>query len=775
MEYYKYKDGALSIADRVTDLLSHMTIDEKMAQMMAVNTDVKDKIVAKADGGFDIEAVKHELRHGIGQVARLSETKGGQSQTADTDATPLTPYENASLSNVLQQFFIEETRLGIPAIFHEEALHGLASAHATSFPQPIAMASTFNTDLVQQAYSLMAKECRLRGAHQVLSPVVDIARDARWGRVEETYGEDTYLATQMGAAAVSGFQGDNTYTDGEHVAATLKHFVGHGHPEGGNNTAPVNYSERVLREYHMAPFKSIIENQGVASIMTTYHEIDGVPAHGNVWLNQTVLREQWGFEGFVVADYYAIREMYQRDGIVAHGVARDAKHACELGIMAGVNIELPDPDCYRHTKALVNEGTIPLATIDKLVGDVLRLKFQLGLFDHPYVDAHKAEAFCGSQANRAIALATALESITLLQNKQSIVPLKVDNMKKIAVIGPNADSMMLGGYSGIPNFETTLLSGIQDYIANVDAPCQVVYAEGCRLTEGGSWSQDEVTFASLATNERLTHEALTVAHDADVILLAVGGNEQTSREAWSLTHLGDRTDLDLIGHQNAMIDALATLKVPMVAFVYNGRPLTFNNLVDKVDAIFECWYLGQEGGIATAKVLFGDCNPSGKLPISFPRSVGHLPVYYNHKPTARRGYLDADVSPLFPFGFGLSYSTFVLNYVTLDHSIIRLHDSFTVQATLANTSPRDGAEVLQVYIRDVQSSVTRAVKELKAFSKVTLKAGETKTVKLHIDNSALAFYDINMDFVVEPGDFLIMVGTSSCNAELNTLRLQVTL
>ena len=767
---FKYKDKGLSIAERVTDLLSHMTVEEKAAQMVAVNTDIKNLIVLRDDGSFDITAIKSSLSNGIGQMTRISETKGGLSQTSSNQSEPLTPYENAVLSNTLQKFFLEETRLGIPALFHEESLHGLAAAHSTSFPQPIAMAGTFNPELIERVYGLMAKETRLRGAHQVLSPVVDIARDARWGRVEETFGEDSYLSSIIGGAAVKGFQGDNTFTDGEHVAATLKHFAGHGHPEGGNNTAPVNISERELRAIHLSPFKWIIEKHGVLSIMTTYHEIDAVPAHGNRWLNTDILRNEWGFKGFVVSDYYAIREMHDRAGIVAHGVARDGKHAAELAIKAGVNIELPDPDCYLHIVELVEEGIITIEQIDELVGEMLAVKFKLGLFDNPYVDPQKAQDFCGIEAHRDLALEAALQSITLLENKNNIVPLTLDKKQKIVVVGPNANRVLLGGYSGIPNFETTLFESVQQHAGN---QFEVVFAQGCGITQGGSWVEDEVVFSDPVQDGIWIEEAVKVAADADIIILAVGGNEQTSREAWSLTHLGDRTDLDLIGAQNQLINALHNLDKPMVAFVFNGRPLAFNNLIEKADAIFECWYLGQEGGAAAAKVLFGEYNPSGKLPISFPRSVGHIPVYYNHKPTARRGYLNADVSPLYPFGYGLSYTKFELSNVALVENDIRVGESFTVTATITNVGDVEGSEVVQVYVRDVQSSVTRPVKELKAFEKVNLESGETKKLEFVMDREALAFYDINMDWVVEPGVFNIMVGTSSANKDLTTIALTV--
>ena len=676
---------------------------------------------------------------------------------------PLAPSENALLTNTLQKYVIEETRLGIPAIFHEECLHGLAAAHSTSFPQPIALAGTFNPDLVKEVYELVAKETRYRGGHQALTPVVDVARDPRWGRVEETFGEDTYLVTQMGKAAVNGFQGDGTFKNDEHILATLKHFVGHGQPVGGTNTAPANYSERYLREVHLRPFKDLIKNEGVLSLMASYNEVDGVPSHANKWLLQNLLRDEYGFEGFVVGDYYAIREMYDRAGIVAHQIARDEKHAAELAIKAGVNIELPDPDCYKNIIELVEEGRISEDRINELVSQMLAVKFKLGLFDRPYVDPQKAEEFCGSEENRELALKSALQSITLLKNENNIAPVDFSKIKRVAVIGPNANRNLLGGYSGVPNYYVSVLDGIKNEFGE---SCEIVYAKGCDITIGGSWVQDEIVLPSDEEDRKNIKEAVRAAVQADIVILAIGGNEQTSREAWSIAHEGDRSDLDLFGAQNDLINAIYKTGKPIIAFAFNGRPLAFNNLVEKADALFECWYLGQETGTAVAKVLSGKFNPGAKLPISFPRTVGHIPVYYSHKPTARRGYLKDTVSPLFAFGYGLSYTNFEFSNLRLEKDTITVDESLKIWIDVKNSGKMIGDEVVQLYIRDKISSVTRPVKELKDFKRITLKPGETQTVELEITPEELKFYDINMDFVVEPGEFKIMVGNSSRNEDL---------
>ncbi len=768
-----YKDPSQSVENRVKDLLSRMTIEEKAAQMISVNNEVKDSIIINGDQ-IDLSKIKPMLQNGIGQITRPSETKGGQSQTAGKNSSEkgLSPYQNALLSNKLQKFFIEETRLGIPAIFHEECLHGFIAQDATSFPHPIAMAGTFNPELIEEVYTAIAEETRGRGSHQALTPVVDIARDARWGRVEETYGEDPYLTSQMGIAAIKGFQGDGTFRDKKHIVATLKHFAAHGQPEGGTNTAPANYSERILREIHFAPFKNIIQKAGALSVMTTYHELDGVPINANHKLVTDILRKEWGFKGFVVSDYYSIREMHERYGINTHRVAKDGKHAAELALKAGVNIELPNPDCYNYIPELVKEGVIRESTIDTLVAEMLRVKFKLGLFDDPYVDPEIAKKLDGFAENRkTLSKETALQSITLLQNKKNLAPVHIKTIKSIAVIGPNANRDNIGGYTGNQPYHITVLEGIKN---KVGSTIKVNYAEGCKITVGGSWVEDTVTFPNPKEEEKRIAEAVETAKKSDVVILVLGGNEQTSREAWNNFHLGDRADLQLIGNQDKLINAIHKTGKPIVAFLFNGRPLAINNLLEKAATVFECWYLGQESGNAVADVLFGDYNPAGKLPISFPRSVGHIPTYYNHKPSARRGYFNDSITPLFPFGYGLSYTDFEIKNIHLEKDKISLDESVKVSIDIKNTGKIKGDEVLQLYIRDDISSVTRPVKELKGFRRITLDPNEQKTVSFEISPEKLSFYDINMEYLVEPGDFTIFIGTSSRDEDAEKITLTVT-
>lgn len=756
-----YLNPELPVEQRVADLIDRMTLEEKVAQMTCVWND-KNTTLLNEDGNFDFEiAQKHYSEgYGLGQVGRPSDSGGGKG-----------PKENAELTNAIQKYFMENSRLGIPVFFHEECLHGHAGPGATSFPQPIGLGATFDPDLVRDLFAMTAEEARVRGTHQALTPVVDVAREPRWGRVEETYGEDPYLVSRLGIAAVEGFQGDRSFKNRKHVVATLKHFAAHGQPESGTNCAPVNISERILREIYLYPFKEAIEKGKVMSVMASYNEIDGVPSHANRWLLRDILRDDWNFEGTVVSDYYAIRELNERPELYGHHLASDGKAAAQLALNAGVNIELPEPDCYPNLVELVREGSIDESELDELAAPLLEHKFRMGLFEDPYVDPDSAEKVVGSEDNRKLALQAARETITLLKNENSAVPLDPDSINTVAVIGPNADRELLGGYSGKPKRVSTVLEGIK---ARVGDSVEVLYHEGCKITVGGSWEEDEVVLSDPQEDRKSIQEALEVAEEADVIILAVGGNEQTSREAWEANHMGDRTDLQMVGLQDELVDAVSATGKPVIAFLFNGRPLAVRNLSEKAAALFECWYLGQAAGEAVAEVLFGDTNPGGKLPITIPQSVGHVPAYYNYKPSARRGYLFDTTDPLYPFGYGLSYTEFEFGEPQLLQTAIPEDGSTRLSVDVTNTGETSGDEVVQMYIRDKISSVTRPVKELKGFQRISLEPGETKTVALEIGPGHLAFWNIDMEYVVEPGEFEIMVGNSSRDQDLQTVILTVT-
>ena len=748
--FMSYKDPLAPVEDRVNNLISLMSLEEKVAQTLCV-WDVYNTKLLDENGDFDEKRFDAYFRdkHGMGQISMHYDEGGGKP-----------PREMAELTNQIQEYIIKHSRLDIPTIIHVECLHGHAAIGATSYPVPIGLASTFNTELVEKIYEKTAEEARVRGGHHALTPVLDVARDPRWGRVEETFGEDPYLIAQMGMAAVRGFQGDASFKDKKRVAATLKHYAGYGDPVDGSNASPLNIGERTLREVHLYPFKEAVEKTGALSIMPAYHEIDGVPCHVNKWLLRDVLRDEWGFDGFVVTDYNALRQLHTRDDL-GHHVASDFKEAAKLAINAGIDVELPDPFVFPYLVELVEEGEVEMDVLDNTVKNILRIKFKLGLFDDPYVDPSIVEDIVGSEENQKLALEAARETITLLKNEGGLAPLSRET-RTIAVIGPNGDRKMLGGYAGVPDHSVSLLEGIKK---EVGKETEVLFSEGCKITIGGNWADDEITPSNPEEDELGIVEAVKVAERADLVVLAIGGNEQTSREAWATNHLGDRPSLKMVGLQEKLVEKVVATGKSVIAVVFSGKPLNLSYLSEVVPTIFQVWYLGQESGTAIAEVLFGKINPGGKLPISFPRSVGHIPSYYNHKPIARRGYLFDDVTPLYPFGFGLSYTTFEISNLHLEKTEISTEESIKVSVEVTNTGAKAGHEVVQLYIRDKVSSVTRPVKELKDFGKVYLEPGESKVVTLEITPEKLAFYNLDMDFVVEPGEFTVTVGSSSVDTK----------
>ena len=754
-----YQDSELAVELRVADLLARMTLEEKVAQLLSIWDD--KGVLMDEEGRFSAEKAKAEIPLGIGHFARPSDRR--EEGSLGDGVSSRTPTETVELVNALQRFLVEETRLGIPAMMHEEGLHGFAARDATHFPQAIALASTWDPDLVEQVYKVTAREMRVRGARLALTPVVDVARDPRWGRIEETYGEDPYLVSEMGLASVRGFQGSKLPLEEGRVFATLKHMTGHGQPESGTNIGPANISERILREVFFPPFERAVREGGAQAVMASYNEIDGVPSHANEWLLETVLRGEWGFEGLVVADYVAISELFTR-----HAVAGSIEDAAKQALAAGVDVEFPNREAYPKLIELVREGEVAEDLVDNAVARNLRLKFLAGLFESPYADAEEAEDLTGNEEARALALQTAEEAITLLKNDSNQLPLDVSSLQRIAVIGPNAGDTYLGGYSDEPRQTVSLLEGIT---AHVGESAEVVFAPGVQVTLDHNWFADEVELADEEVNHQSIVEATEVAAKADVAIVAVGGNEMTSREAWGEYHLGDRDSLDLVGQQEELVRAIVETGTPTVVVLVHGRPLAINYIAKNVPAILDTWYLGQEAGTAIARALFGEVNPGGKLPVTVPRSVGQLPHVYNHKPTARRGYLFEEKEPLWPFGFGLSYSSFRIESPKIESSEIRVGESTTLSVEVANTGKVAGDEVVQLYVRDLVSSVTRPVKELKGFERVHLAPGERQTVTFPIGSAQLEFYGRNMQRVVEPGDFELMIGSNS--RDLQTIQLTV--
>lgn len=753
-----YRDPALAIDARVQDLLARMTLEEKIAQMTAYWK--KDAFSDEA-GRFAPEKARLALAHGIGQISRPSEMQ----PTGPQGPVVRGPRENAVFLNDLQRWLRETTRLGIPALAHEEALHGLAAPRGTHFPVPIALASAWDPALVERIMTVAALEARARGTHEVLSPVLDLARDPRWGRTEETYGEDPYLVARMGVAAIRGYQGSGRPLAKDKVFATAKHFAGHGPNEGGINTAPSNFGERTMRDQYLVPFEAAFREARPLFVMPSYNEVDGVPSHANAWLLETVLRGEWGFDGVVVSDYFAIDQLVDR-----HATAGDLEAAAIQALRAGVDIELPDPKAFPTLVGAVNAGRVSPALLDQAVARNLRVKFLAGLFEDPYVDPDRAERVSNAPEHQALALQAARRSIVLLKNEGALLPLDRARIRKLAVIGPNAAEVHLGGYSSKPGRGVSVLEGIR---SAAGPGIEVLHAEGTRITEQpANWYTDSVVLGDPEKNKARIQEAVALAGRADAVVLVIGTNESTSREAWADEHLGDVSSLDLMGQQNELVEAVARVGKPTVVFLLNGRPQSLERVAQAVPAILEGFYLGQEGGTAAAEVLFGDISPGGKLPISFPRSVGQLPVYYGRKPTSFRPYLDAPRGPLYSFGHGLSYTSFRLDGVKLTPQKIGAAGRASVSVTVTNTGSRAGDEVVQLYIRDRVSSVTRPVKELRGFERVSLKPGETRTLELPLEASALAFTNVQMKRVVEPGIFDVMVGTSS--EQLTTLSLEVT-
>lgn len=753
-----YKDPAAPVDARVQDLLPRMTLEEKIAQITAVWTKKTELLDAK--GNFDPAAAKRLYPAGIGHFTRPSDRQ-------QAGNTPFKiPYRNeretVELINAMQRHAMKNSRLGIPVLFHEEGLHGYSALHTTHFPQSIALASSWDPALLERVFNVVSREIRARGVQLVLAPVVDVARDPRWGRIEETYGEDPYLVSQLGVAAVHGFQGRTLPLAKDRVFVTLKHMTGHGQPESGTNVGPANISERILREVFFPPFQAAVAANAQA-VMASYNEIDGVPSHVNRWLLQDILRGEMKFQGAVISDYFAIKEL-----IDVHQTTTDPMLAAVRALQAGVDADLPDGESFALLPKALQQGLITQTDIDQATARMLRLKFLSGLFEQPYADVKYAETITDNAEARALALEAARKTVILLKN-DGVLPLRRESIKTLAVIGPNAARVEMGGYSNIPTRVITLLDGIK---TKLGAQVRVVSAEGVRLTEKGDWYEDQVIRTKPEENVERIKEAVRVAQEADAIVLAIGGSSALHREAWAKNHLGDSLTLDLPGEQNELARAMFALGKPVVVVLINGQPLGIPHIVEKSNGVLEAWYPGQEGGTALADILFGDVNPGGKLPVTMARSVGQLPMFYNQKPSAHRGYHFESKDPLFPFGYGLSYTTFEIGTPKLSSSSISVDGTVNVTVDVKNTGSRQGDEVVQLYVRDVASSITRPVKELKAFRRVSLQPGASTTVEFTLGKEAFAYWNEEMNYAVEPGDFNIMVGPNSADLKTATLTVK---
>jgi beta-glucosidase len=596
----KYKNANLPIEDRVADLLPRMTLEEKIDQ---IATGWENRMeVSDPTGTYTTDEARKVTLNEWGTEMNLN------------------PRQFAILRNGIQKYYREKTRLGIPAMIYSESLHGLMEFGATSFPQTLALASTWDPALVKRVFTAAGDEAGSRGVDQVYSPDLDIARDPRWGRTEETFGEDPYLVSRMAIAAIEGLQRDSFEIDRHHVLATAKHFAVHGQPEGGTNTAPGNYSERIIRENFLVPFQAAVEQAHVGSVMASYNEIDGVPSHMNRWLLEKVLREEWGFRGYITSDADGLDML-----VSTHHVAGDIGEAARLGLAAGVDydLELSNAGVYRTLIGQVKQGLVPESDVDKAVTRVLIAKFRLGLFDDPYADPDYAERITNNEEHRRLAAEAARKAIVLLKNEKDLLPLDLARLTTIAVIGPNAADVHLGGYSRDPGQGVSILDGIR---ARAGSKATVLYAEGCRITNAPQGYKgayfDPVELIDPKTQTASIEAAVETARKADVAILVVGENESTNREAGE-DHRGDRDSLDLLGAQNELVKAVVETGTPTVVLLINGRPLSVNYIADKVPAILEGWYLGQEGGTAAAEIPFGDANPGGK-PLYFPLLPGAI-------------------------------------------------------------------------------------------------------------------------------------------------------
>lgn len=844
---YPYRNSKLPIEKRVKDLLSRMTLEEKIAQLQCE---------------FQYTDIEKIFEDGVG-VGNLGYILRNCA----------TPREAAEEANRIQKLAMEKTRLGIPVIIHDEGLHGLTGCRATSFPQAIGLAATWNPDLVEEVASVIAKESKSRGIRQLLSPVINIARDARWGRVEETYGEDPYLTSRMGVAFCRALEREGVISTPKHFAANVG--------DGGRDSNAVHFSERLLREIYFPAFKACVQEGNATSLMAAYNSLDGIPCSANRWLLTEVLRNEWGFRGFVVSDYGSVGHILQ-----LHHTAATEKEAAKQAIEAGLDVELPRRYIYgQPLLEAVKEGLVKESTINKAVSRILEAKFKLGLFENPYVDPDYADKISDCEEHRRLALQAAREAIVLLKNENNVLPLKKD-INSIAVIGPNANKVQLGGYSGWSIKVVTVLEGIKN---KVSPRTKVFYTEGCDIIPKNIVPIPKENFippddmrakgykfglkAEYFNNMELSGEPVVVRVDEDIDFVWLEGSPdpRINKDKFSVRWRGkivspiskectlgvttddgvrlfidgklvidswydrpatmdtavvkfeagreyeicmeyyengggavatlgwvvdidplqgikkaveiaqkcdaavivvgiiegegkDRAELTLPGQQEELIKRVAGTGVPTIVVLINGGPVVMENWINYVQGIIEAWYPGEEGGNAIAEVLFGDYNPGGKLPITFPRAVGQVPLYYNYKPSGRGyDYTNLTGKPLFPFGYGLSYTQFEYTNLRIEPLKAKLSsiDKIKISVDIQNVGNYKGDEVVQLYIRDLVSSLSRPFKELKRFKRITLEPGEKKTVAFILLPEDLAFLDINLKYIIEPGSFEIMIGSSS--------------
>lgn len=755
-QQWLYKQAAVPIEYRVKDLLGRMTIEEKVGQLCCP---LGWEMYTKTGKNEVTVSELYKKKMAEAPVGSFWAVLRADPWTQKTLETGLSPELSAKALNALQKYAVEETRLGIPVLFAEECPHGHMAIGTTVFPTALSAASTWNEGLMLKMGEAIALEARLQGANIGYGPVLDIAREPRWSRMEETFGEDPVLTTIMGVAMMKGMQG-KVQNDGKHLYATLKHFAAYGVPESGHNGSRANCGMRQLLSEYLPPFRKAVE-EGAGTLMTSYNAIDGVPCTANKELLTDVLRNQWGFKGFVYSDLISI------EGIVGMRAAKDNKEAAVKALKAGLDMDLGGNAFGKNLKKAYEEGLITMADLDRAVGNVLRLKFQMGLFENPYVSPELAKKLVHSKEHKELARQVAREGVVLLKN-EGVLPLS-KHIGHLAVIGPNADEMynQLGDYTApqVREEVATVLDGIR---AAVSESTRVTYVKGCAVRD------------TTATD---IPAAMAAAQKADAVVLVVGGSSArdfktkyistgaatVSEDAKTLPDMDcgegfDRSSLRLLGDQEKLISAVASTGKPLVVVYIQGRTMNMNLAAEKAQALLTAWYPGEQGGMGIADILFGDYSPAGRLPVSVPRSEGQLPVFYSQG--TQRDYVESKGTPLYAFGYGLSYTRFTYSGLELQKGT-EMETLQTVACTVTNTGNRDGEEVVQLYIGDKVASVSQPPLLLKAFQRIFLKKGESRQVIFHLKKDDLAIYDSEMNYVVEPGEFKVMVGAAS-----NDIRLE---
>lgn len=755
-QQWLYKQAAVPIEYRVKDLLGRMTIEEKVGQLCCP---LGWEMYTKTGKNEVTVSELYKKKMAEAPVGSFWAVLRADPWTQKTLETGLSPELSAKALNALQKYAVEETRLGIPVLFAEECPHGHMAIGTTVFPTALSAASTWNEGLMLKMGEAIALEARLQGANIGYGPVLDVAREPRWSRMEETFGEDPVLTTIMGVAMMKGMQG-KVQNDGKHLYATLKHFAAYGVPESGHNGSRANCGMRQLLSEYLPPFRKAVK-EGAGTLMTSYNAIDGVPCTANKELLTDVLRNQWGFKGFVYSDLISI------EGIVGMRAAKDNKEAAVKALKAGLDMDLGGNAFGKNLKKAYEEGLITMADLDRAVGNVLRLKFQMGLFENPYVSPELAKKLVHSKEHKELARQVAREGVVLLKN-EGVLPLS-KHIGHLAVIGPNADEMynQLGDYTApqVREEVATVLDGIR---AAVSESTRVTYVKGCAVRD------------TTATD---IPAAVAAAQKADAVVLVVGGSSArdfktkyistgaatVSEDAKTLPDMDcgegfDRSSLRLLGDQEKLISAVASTGKPLVVVYIQGRTMNMNLATEKAQALLTAWYPGEQGGMGIADILFGDYSPAGRLPVSVPRSEGQLPVSYSQG--TQRDYVESKGTPLYAFGYGLSYTRFTYSGLELQKGT-EMETLQTVACTVTNTGNRDGEEVVQLYIGDKVASVSQPPLLLKAFQRIFLKKGESRQVIFHLKKDDLAIYDSEMNYVVEPGEFKVMVGAAS-----NDIRLE---